>query len=177
MVATMLQKPNILVTTYIEMTTPAAFQAAYSSAPGVKVVKMEIPDVNFYRFLYGSVGEQWAWRDRLLLSDDELQRVLSDPSTSVYVLYADGVPAGYFELCRQGLSTEIAYFGLRPGFLGRGLGKHLLSCAIAQAWSSGAHRVWLHTCNLDSPHALDNYLKRGFTVYDVREEAMPERYL
>ena len=26
----------------------------------------------------------------------------------------------------------------------------------------GARRVWLHTCTLDNPAALPNYLKRGF---------------
>lgn len=177
MIAAAPYKPDTLVTTYVEMTTPAAFRPAYSSDQGIEIVRMETPDVGFYRFLYRSVGEQWAWRDRMLLSDRELQHILSSPTTSVYVLYADGVPAGYFELARQGRSTEIAYFGLRSAFMGRGLGKHLLSYAIAQAWSEGTRRVWLHTCNLDSPHALDNYLKRGFSVYDVQQEPMPERYL
>jgi hypothetical protein len=38
-------------------------------------------------------------------------------------------------------------------------------------------KVWLHTCNLDSPHALDNYLKRGFFIYKLHQYPMPERYL
>lgn len=44
--------------------------------------------------------------------------------------------AGYFELrrCEDG-STEIAYFGLLSEFIGRGLGKHLLRCAVEQAWN------------------------------------------
>ena len=37
-------------------------------------------------------------------------------------------------------------------------------------------RVWLHTCNLDGPHALSNYQKRGFRIYEVIEEPMPELY-
>ncbi len=74
--------------------------------------------------------------------------------------------AGYFELrnCEDG-SVEIAYFGLLPEFLGRGLGKHLLTCATEQAWADGANRVWLHTCTLDDPAALPNYLKRGFRPF------------
>ena len=35
----------------------------------------------------------------------------------------------------------------------------------------GASRVWLHTCNLDSPKGLKNYVARGFEVYKV--ERMP----
>ena len=73
-------------------------------------------------------------------------------------------------------SVEIAYFGLRRNYMGRGLGKHLLSYGVARAWEMGANRVWLHTCNLDGPHALANYQKRGFRIYDVVEEPMPELY-
>ncbi len=168
--------PEILVTTYIEMTSPSAFEPAYSSAPNVDIVKMEQPDVDFYRFLYKAVGDEWCWRDRLLFSDDELHRVLAAPETSVYVMYVDGTPAGYIELCKDGRSTEIAYFGIRRAFMGRGLGKHLLSYGIQQAWNSGTRRVWLHTCNLDGPHALNNYLKRGFAISSINEQPMPERY-
>jgi GNAT superfamily N-acetyltransferase len=61
--------------------------------------------------------------------------------------------------------------------MGKGLGKHLLSYGIAQAWNNGAKRLWVHTCNLDGPYALNNYIKRGFSVYKVDEQPMPERYL
>jgi GNAT superfamily N-acetyltransferase len=78
----------------------------------------------------------------------------------------DDQTAGYFELrkCEDG-STEIAYFGLLPAFIGRGLGKHLLTSATEQAWADGAKRVWLHTCTLDDPSAMPNYLKRGFRPF------------
>jgi GNAT superfamily N-acetyltransferase len=138
---------------------------------------MERPDVPFYRFLYGEVGREWRWRDRLLMSDDELYKLLSQPNTAVYVLYVDGVPAGYVELDKQGEETEIAYFGLRDGYMGSGYGRHLLSYGIAQAWTTGARRVWVHTCNLDSPRALNNYVKRGFSVFHVDEKPMPSRYV
>lgn len=79
--------------------------------------------------------------------------------------YADDI-AGYFELKKEADgSTEIAYFGLLPQFIGRGLGKHLLTRAIEQAWADDARRVWLHTCTDDDPAALPNYLKRGFKTF------------
>lgn len=168
--------PDTLVTTYLEMNRRSAFRPAYVDDKDFVLLRMEVPDVPFYRFLYSAVGGQWRWRDRLLISDEKLQEALSDSHTTVDVLYASGVPAGYVELVRRRESTEIAYFGLRPNYYGRGLGKHLLSWGIAQAWSDGAQRVWVHTCNLDAPAALENYLKRGFSVYDVREEPMPARY-
>jgi GNAT superfamily N-acetyltransferase len=169
--------PDMLVTTYLQMTDLSQFRPAFVDDHRVVVRRMSRPDVGFYRFLYGEVGKDWRWRDRLLLSDDELLAAISRPTTAVYVLYVDGVPAGYVELDRQGDTTEIAYFGLRRAYHGSGYGKHLLSYGIARAWADGARRVWLHTCNLDSPHALSNYLKRGFSVYDVHEKPMPSRYL
>ena len=74
--------------------------------------------------------------------------------------------AGFFELRTDAdKSIEIALFGLLKEFVGRGLGKHLLSCAVDEAWAMGASRVWLHTCTLDSPVALPNYVARGFVPY------------
>ncbi len=63
--------------------------------------------------------------------------------------------------------VEIAYFGLLPEFIGRGLGGDLLTSAIenAWAWSPAPFRVWVHTCNRDHPGALANYQARGFKIY------------
>jgi GNAT superfamily N-acetyltransferase len=78
-------------------------------------------------------------------------------------------PAGYFELREHDdRSVEIAYFGLLPDFIGRGWGKYLLTRAAEAAWQLKPSRIWLHTCTLDHPAALPNYLKRGFRA--VREE-------
>ncbi|MCB9454469.1 MAG: GNAT family N-acetyltransferase [Anaerolineaceae bacterium] len=168
--------PETLVTTYLEMTAPAQFRPAFSNAPEVHVYRAKMPDVTLYRALYHGVGEAWRWRDRLLLSDSELAAALAEPGREVHVLYVDSAPAGYVELVLADKAVEIAYFGLFPAYLGRGLGKHLLSCGIERAWAMGGERIWLHTCNLDAPHALANYLKRGFQVCRVEKKPMPERY-
>jgi len=168
--------PATLVTTYLHMTDRAMFRPAYSDSAGVTISHMAHLDSEYYRFLYRSVGEMWRWRDRRHLSDQVLTMLLEDENTTVYVLYVDGVPGGYIELNRQSDEMEVAYFGLRPPFIGRGLGKHLLSYGVAHAWEMGAARVWLHTCNLDGPHALANYRARGFVVYHVTEEPMPQKY-
>ncbi len=168
--------PATLVTTYLQMTDPDQFRPAFLEAAAGIIRQMTPPDIPLYRFLYAEVGAGWRWRDRLLLSDAELYDALAQPTTAVYVLYVEHEPAGYVELVRQGDDTEIAYFGLRPPYMGCGYGKHLLSWGIAQAWADGARRVWLHTCNLDAPQALNNYLKRGFSVFHVEEKPMPARY-
>ena len=176
--ATVEQIPDTLVITYLHMQHRRAFRPAYVQRPDVQIKRMEKPDVNFYRFLYRSVGERWRWRDRLLLSDAELLLALSAPGCSVHVMYVKNEPAGYIELVREHDTTEVAYFGIRAEFFGQGLGKHLLSYGLEQAWKeNNTRRVWVHTCNLDGPAALDNYIKRGFSVYDVHEKPMPERYI
>jgi GNAT superfamily N-acetyltransferase len=84
----------------------------------------------------------------------------------VFVVRVGEEVAGYFELEKHDdASVEIAYFGLRPEFFGRGLGGELLTRAAQEAWRVGATRVWLHTCTLDSPQALPNYLARGFQPF------------
>lgn len=166
--------PETLVTHYLEMNSRAEFRPAYVEGP-FSIAEMVRPDVAFYRFLYREVGAAWRWRDRLELDDATLRALLDDPQVTVDVLYVEGVPAGYIEL-RHDEDTEIVYYGLRREFQGCGFGKHLLSHGVARAWVCGAKRVWLHTCNLDSPYALENYLKRGFRVCRVEETPMPEAY-
>jgi GNAT superfamily N-acetyltransferase len=75
--------------------------------------------------------------------------------------------AGYYELRRDDEDgVEIAYFGLLPEFIGRGLGGALLTNAIEEAWRmSSVSRVWVHTCTLDHPGALGNYQARGMVIY------------
>lgn len=170
-------KPDVLVTTYLQMTSQEEFAPSFIQANDIEIVKMEMPDLAFYKFLYQSVGEEWAWRDRLVMPNAELRKILSSENTQVHVLYVSGSPGGYVELFKHDDgSVEIMYFGLRRDYMGRGLGKHLLSYGIDAAWKFGANRVWLHTCNLDGPHALANYQKRGFQVFKVEEEPMPELY-
>ncbi len=168
--------PDTLITTYLQMTSRDQFRPAYIEKADLTILPLRSPDVEYYRFLYRAVGEHLRWRDRLIMPEAELQAALAQPETSIDVLYVAGTPAGYVELANDGRETELAYFGLRPGFHGQGLGKHLLSFGIARAWERPIDRLWVHTCNLDSPRALENYLKRGFQIYDVQQQPMPQRY-
>jgi len=118
------------------------------------------------RFLYTAAGGDWFWVDRLGWSYDEWMAWLDRPEVETWVLHSCGTPAGYFELEMQlGSSVEVAYLGLLPPFVGKGLGVGLLSAAVGRAWELGAARVWLHTCTLDHPRALEMYQERGFRVF------------
>jgi GNAT superfamily N-acetyltransferase len=152
--------------TYLEIADRHAFRPAWADAAGVSVDLVKNCPVSLFRFLYTEVGRQYGWIDRRDWSDDEIRGHLADPAVSIWVLRVQDEPAGYFELREEpGGAIEIAYFGLLPEFIGRGLGKHLLSVAVERAFEQGARRVWLHTCTLDNPAALPNYLKRGFVPF------------
>ena len=157
------------VVTWLEMTTPPATPPRPAPRPGLEVRVARRPSVAFYRFLYAAVGEPWTWTVRRCLSDAELAAILADSGVAVNVLWADGVPAGYAELDRRAPpDVELAYFGLTPQFIGQGLGGYLLDWAIHHAWRARPRRLWLHTCDLDHPRALDLYQKLGFRIYDRR---------
>jgi N-acetylglutamate synthase-like GNAT family acetyltransferase len=114
------------------------------------------------------VGEAFHWRDRWDWTDAQIRTHLADPALSLHVATRNaGQLAGWYELRRvlTDDSVEIAYFGIVAAEFGRGLGKHLLSCAVRDAWALGPRRVWLHTCTLDHPNALPNYRARGFAPY------------
>jgi GNAT superfamily N-acetyltransferase len=152
--------------TYLELRTPADLRPARPSGLAGRVERLAPCPPDLYRWLYRDVGERWHWRDRLAWTDDQLARHLARDAVSVFVLRVSEDVAGYFELeHHDDGSVEIAYFGLRPAFFGRGLGGELLTRAVQEAWRIGATRVWLHTCTLDSPRALPNYLARGFVPF------------
>jgi GNAT superfamily N-acetyltransferase len=152
-------------TTYLEMRRPCE-DAQPPPCDGVMVMQALQPSVAFYRFLYDAVGRRWQWINRTLLDDDELGAIIHDDRVEIYVLYVDGNPAGFAELDRrQAGEIELAYFGLTPEYIGRGLGKYLLNWALRRAWSYRPRRVWVHTCDLDHPAALAFYQKAGFVPY------------
>lgn len=159
------------VVTYLEMTRPPDRQPTALPRPDLEVRHARSCTVSFYRYLYDAVGGPWTWTARRLLSEQQLARILADPRVEVHVLWVDGVPAGYVELDRTRPSdVEIAYFGLIPDFLGRGLGRYLLDWAVVHAWRSCPRRLWVHTCDLDHPRALGVYERAGFQVYQRRRE-------
>ena len=154
------------VRTYLEMRDPSLLNPAGAPDGPVTVEREEQCPPELYRRLYADVGQEYHWVDRLGWSDAEIANHLADPRLELWVLREDRQPAGYFELRRYDDGTvEVAYFGLLPHAVGRGLGKFMLTRATQRAWDLGAARVWLHTSSLDHSSALPNYLARGFTIW------------
>lgn len=138
------------------------------------VLIAEEPICSFYRYLYNSVGEPWLWYERRRWSDEKLTGWLSDPDVTIHVLYVAGVPAGFAEFRRinrfrgtpatlkGGHVAQLAYFGLIPDFIGRGLGTFFLSHVVRTQWMDALDGMVVDTCDWDHPKAFVTYQKAGF---------------
>src|SRR5690606_12360483 len=98
---------------------------------GIRLAVMrtrEMP-LSFYRYMYREVGKPHHWLFRRDTPDAELAAVIHSDRTEIQVLYAEGSPAGFFELDLAGLpdQAEIVYFRIMPDFQGRGLARFFLS--------------------------------------------------
>ena len=156
---------------HLEMCDREAFRP--KAAPlGFEVAMVAPPNLELNRRFYCDVGSQWAWTDRLTWSEDDWHHYVHRDALRTWVGQLHDKSVGYFELESQDDSNiEIAYFGLLPEFIGRGMGGPLLSAAIECAWDvPDTQRVWVHTCTLDHKHALDNYRKRGFEIFKTEHE-------
>jgi ribosomal protein S18 acetylase RimI-like enzyme len=132
-----------VITTHLELLDPADLQPpARPAPPGLSIERVE------------HVAKPAAWWQA------------HAEAVETWIARLDGALAGYAELESRDGDVEIAYLGLLPAFHGRGIGGHLLSHAIRRGFELGP-RVWLHTCTLDGPHALDNYEARGMRIFRV----------
>jgi GNAT superfamily N-acetyltransferase len=166
--------PRRAVRTFLEMTDPARLAAAPAPGRDLTLDRADGCPPALWRHLYTEVGRQYHWVDRLSWTDDEIVRYLSDAALELWILREGSEPAGYFELRRHDDGAdEVAYFGLLPHAVGRGLGKYLLTRAVERAWERGATRVWLHTSSLDHSSALPNYLARGFSIWKQETYDVP----
>ena len=151
---------------HLEMLNPEGLRSAPAGRIGMAVSEACLVSPELARFLYTAVGGDWTWTDRLAWSAAQWSERLSRLEVRTWIASVDGATAGYFELEAQANgSVEIVYFGLLPQFVGQGLGGDLLTRAVREAWGLGARRVWVHTCSLDHPGALANYLARGFKKF------------
>lgn len=167
-----------VTTYYLEMTAPHELQPKRLVRHDIDMKQAQVPCPELNRFLYTAVGGDWYWLDRLPWTYAQWRAWVEQPTVETWIAYVAGTPAGYFELEVQSeTQVELVYFGLLPQFIGTGLGGHVLTAAIERAWHLDLSRVWVHTCTLDHPGALANYLARGFRL--VREETyvrdLPER--
>jgi GNAT superfamily N-acetyltransferase len=133
----------------------------------LRLDRWRAPSAERYRALFRRVGEPWLWFSRLVIEEAALLRIIQDPAVEIFaVLDPRGIEIGMLELdYREAGTCEIAYFGLVPELTGQGEGRWLMAHALAMAWRAGINRVWVHTCTLDHPKALNFYRAQGFVPF------------
>ena len=126
-------------------------------------------DFQINKFFYKNIGKKHRWTDRLVWSDNDWIKYVSNKKVETYILKINNDLAGYFELIfhSEVKEIEIAYFGLLEEYHNKKLGGLLLSVAIKKSFEKkDIKRVWVHTCTLDHKNALKNYLARGMKIYN-----------
>jgi ribosomal protein S18 acetylase RimI-like enzyme len=129
------------------------------------------PTPDLCKFFYKEVGKDFFWRDRLKWSNQDWLNYINNDFFKLYILKHNNKLAGYYELLYdpRALSMEIPYFGIFKEFFGKGIGGYLLTNAILNSFNQNVDKVWVHTCTLDHPNALKNYLARGMKVFKTEE--------
>jgi GNAT superfamily N-acetyltransferase len=162
------------VVTFLDMKTHPSAVPPPQPRGKIALLRALNPPVHFYRYLYDAIGHDYYWVDRKKLNDSELAALLAEERIEIYVLYADGCPAGMAELdFRDTALGHLAYFGLMPEFIGRRLGYFFLYHAAMNAWARPISRLLVNTCTLDHPRALPLYQRLGFVPYS-REDRVIE---
>ena len=154
---------------WLEMHNDPTF--ALPPKPEITFSLLEKPvDTNLYRDLYKAVGLSWNWLDRLAIDDEALSKKINASNIDIYVLKINGADAGYAEFAIEKDYTEIVYFGLMPGFTGKGYGKFFLQWVVNKAWSYKPAWIQLNTCSLDHPNALNVHQSTGFQIVNNTTE-------
>lgn len=172
----MAKKPKTLSAriTFLEMTARKHLNVPMPMKPSLALMRADNIPVAFYRYLYEQVGSEHHWYLRRVMDDEELDATINAENTQIDILYADGCPAGFFELdlSDHPETVEIAYFGLCRTHVGRGLAKWFLCNAIEAAWDHDPEKVTVHTNTLDHPRALPLYQRMGFEPVGIGEETV-----
>ncbi len=160
-----------VVVTYLEMTEePDLPDVAFPEE--LRVTHVSNPEVPWYRDMFLRVGGyEWLWSSRLRLCDADLHKAIQHEATQLFVVTQNGCAEGFAELhfdTEQG--CELAFFGLTPKLIGRGIGRALVTYAIRKAWSRPIRKLRLQTCTADSPQALGFYRAHGFSPVQQKVE-------
>jgi GNAT superfamily N-acetyltransferase len=162
-----------MTVTFLEMRAKPQALPPQQPKGKVAILRADNPPIHFYRYLYDTIGEPYYWVDRRKMDDLTLAAIIRHSQVELYVLYADGCPAGMAELDFRDASIGlIAYFGLMPEFIGKRLGYFFLYHAVANAWAKPISTLLVNTCTLDHPRALPLYQRVGFTPYSREERSV-----
>jgi ribosomal protein S18 acetylase RimI-like enzyme len=162
---------NLIERYFLEICSKKSLVRSKSKEKNLEIILEKKPTVDFCKFLYKEVGRDFFWRDRLKWRDQDWLNYISNDFFKLYILKKNNELAGYYELLYDPKipSMEIPYFGIFKEFFGRGIGGYLLTDAILTSFNQKINKVWVHTCTLDHPNALKNYLARGMKIFKTEK--------
>lgn len=152
---------------FLEIKSLKDFNEVKKPSSNYSVDLIESKNFQLNKFFYKNIGRNCQWIDRLIWTDLDWTKYISNEMLFTYILKKGDEMAGYFELIfnLETKEAEIAYFGILEEYFGKKLGGYLLSEAIKYSFARGSMRVWVHTCSLDHKNALNNYLSRGMKIF------------
>ena len=152
---------------YLEITSLKDLQESEQPSEDYIVDLIEPSDFQLNKFFYKNIGKKHKWIDRLIWTEEQWIKYVSNKNVKTFVLKNKKDLVGFFELIihSEKKEAEIAYFGILEEYQNKKLGSFLLSNAIKKSFHQNVERVWLHTCSLDHKNALNNYLARGMKIF------------
>ncbi len=152
---------------YLEINSLKDLQESEQPSEDYIVDLIEPTDFQLNKFFYKNIGKKHKWVDRLIWTEDQWIKHVSNKNVKTFVLKNKKDLVGFFELIihYEKKEVEIAYFGILEEYQNKKLGSYLLSDAIKKSFQENVDRVWLHTCSLDHKNALYNYLARGMKIF------------
>jgi len=154
---------------FLELKSLEEFKEVKKPLEGYSVELADPKDFQLNKFFYKNIGKNCQWVDRLIWTDLDWTKYVSNEKLFTYILKDKDEIAGYFELLfnKDTKEVEIAFFGILEEYFGKKLGGYLLSVAIKNSFAMGSKCILVHTCSLDHKNALNNYLSRGMKIYKV----------
>ena len=128
-------------------------------------------DININKFFYRQVGKDHFWRDRLLWTDKEWKKYISNKNIETGILKINHELVGFYEqeFHKEEKEIELIQMGILKEYQGKKFGSFLLKYIIHNAFTHDVERLWVHTCSLDHEHALNNYLSKGLNIFKEEE--------
>ncbi len=149
---------------YLEINTINDLKTKPISSDRFSLKEANKDNFDLNKFFYKQIGKRHQWVDRLIWQDKDWLKYISNENLRTYIFKIENDLVGYFELIFNNDDCEIAYFGILEEFIGKGFGGFLLSEALKIGFKK-ANRIWVHTCSLDHPNAIENYKSRGMKIF------------
>jgi GNAT superfamily N-acetyltransferase len=164
------------IVTSLEMTSRAQLVPGLPAPAEIAFDEAGPKAADLVRVTYNRIWEPLAAVGRTGWSVEQWANELARPAVHAWLARIHNDIAGLVELeTEAGDVVGIVVFGLVPEFFGKGFGAAFLTDVTERAWAlrttpdAQPVRVWLETSSLDHPHALGNYVRRGFRVFATSE--------